>query len=141
MTKNNLSEHLSWLLKSTNANAAYRPTTNSPDAVSLLESSNSFVTAQTTGLSTQPPDPVPATQINAANPDAVREFAKPHLPASLSRAQSRDDMARLQAGPKASNKPRLLSETLPASLLAPTPSSVRESSTSLAAQYNRGLAG
>ena len=141
MTKNNLREHLSWLLKTNSRNASHSPTTTSLDAVSLLESSNSFVSTPTTSRTSQSPTSLPATQSNVLNSNAIPEFAKPTLPASLLKAQSRNDMARLQSGPKASNKPRLLSETTPVSLLAQTSSSARESSTSLAAQYNKGLVG
>lgn len=63
-------------------------------------------------------------------------FARPALPASVLKAQSKNEMARLQSGPKSNNKPRMLSERIPLSLQTPVASSVPVPSTSLKDQYN-----
>lgn len=139
MTKNNLTDHLPWLLQSASAIVPHSPSTRPLDVVAFAGSSNSFASTPPTGNSAPLPFTIPAQSVKVPDTDAVSEFAKPNLPASLLKAQSRNDMARLQTSTKTSNKPQLLSETLPAYLQTPLPSSVRGPSTSLSVQYSQGL--
>ena len=141
MTKNNLREHLSWLLKSASTNNLHSASGESLKTVALLGPSNASIPTPFIGSSAASSTLISKRNDNATSFNADPAFARPNLPTSLLRAQSRDDMARLQSGPKSSNRPKLLSESTPASLQAPTPSSVHEHRHSLAAQYNRGLSG
>lgn len=140
MTKNNLREHLSWLLKSATASLPQSTSSGILDAVTLLEPDSGSVSTQNAESPVVSSFKVSERCDNAISLDAESLFARPKLPASLLNAQSRDEMARLQSGPKSSHKSRLLSESIP-SLQASAPSSVRGSSNSLTAQYNRGISG
>ena len=138
MTKHNIREHLTWLIKynslqppqpvyvppSTGLSSALEPSFNvqsPPQDVRRLDSA----TFDELGL----PE-------NVNGPHPAREFVRPVLPASKLKAQNNDAMARLQSGPKSSHKPRLLSESLPLSLQTPSTSSGKVPRTSLKDQYN-----
>ena len=140
MTRNNLTEHLSWLLKSVDSDAAYSASTRALESVTLCEPSVGAVSTSSSCESAVLSARV-SGEPRLSSFDADQELARPNLPASLLRAQSRDDMARLQSGPKSSHKPRLLSESTPAPLHTPTQSILRRSSNSLIAQYSQGLDG
>lgn len=139
MTKNNLREHLSWLLRSDSANTPHTSPTGSSSAVPITESSISRRTTPNANSYIESPRSDVTAQSSVSTP--VSGFLKPDLPASLLRNQGNNAMARLQTAPKARNKSRLLSETLPIARLAASPSAVRKLDNSLAAQYNRGLSG
>ena len=140
MTRNNLAEHLSWLLKSANKHGA--------ETASLRTLAN--VRAQEPNVSSAPSSNSCEPSVSSFNDSAGskdtsfetdEEFVRPNLPASALRAQSRDDMARLQCGPKSNHKPRLLSESSLTPLHTQGPSVVYGPSNSLAAQYSRGFHG
>ena len=139
MTRNNLTEHLSWLLKFADRNVAHSASVRNLESVTLCEPSVGSVstlnlcelTVSSVNVSGEP---------RSTRFDSDQEFARPNLPASLLR-QSRDDMVKLQSGPRSSHKPQLLSESTSAPLHTPTPSVFRGPSNSLTAQYSRGLDG
>ena len=139
MTKNNLREHLSWLLRSDSANTPRTSTTESSTAVPNTESSISRRSTPTANSYTESPRSDVTAQSSVSTP--VTGFLKPDLPASLLRDRGNNAMARLQTAPKARNRSRLLSETLPITRPAASPSAVRKLDNSLAAQYNRGPSG
>lgn len=59
------------------------------------------------------------------------EFVRPTLPASVLNTRAGNEMARLQSGPRSSNKPRLLSEHIPVALQTPAYTSIRKPCISL----------
>ena len=130
MTRHNLNQHLHWLLGSSHIEPpqpAHGPLpTSVADALS-------------------PPPEVEHPRLDSivekvdghVNHSAQQqEFVRPTQPASVLNRQAGNEMARLQSGPKSSNKPRLLSEHIPIALQVPTPTSIRKPGTSLKDQYS-----
>ena len=131
MTRHNLNQHLQWLLgcqPTDPPQPAYAPLATS----SVEDASSIHQEAERLGL---------GTVIEKANKNARRsatqlEFVRPTVTASVLDTQDGQEMARLQSGPKSSNKPRLLSEHIPVALRTPPPTSLRKPGTSLKDQYS-----
>lgn len=126
MTKNNLREHLNWLLHSESAPPA---PPSRPAAHLQLTESGSILDNEAGILSSAGPLGLTLRTANDAN--SVRG-TRPQLPLSI--AESNDAMARLQLPAKSNTKPRLLSENVPLSLQTPQPAH-RTSGLSLKDQY------
>ena len=130
MTRHNLEQHLHWLLGSLPTEPlqpAYAPLpTSSMEDVSSLPQE-----AERLKL-----DPIVEEASDANSSSRQREFVRPSLPASVLNTQGGHEMARLQSGPKSSNKPRLLSEHIPVALQTLTHTSIRKPGTSLKDQYS-----
>ena len=136
MTRNNLREHLHWLVSSkpfapplpgpTPRAGKLSPTQTDP----LYDSLEAELLGPTTTLSS--PIHVAGGRIDHAGREF--DFARPLLPASSYNTGKGKEMARLQSGPR-SNTKRLLSHTSPDPLQTPTPCSARRPSTSLKDQY------
>lgn len=135
MTKNNLREHLGWYIGCSSLQP--QQPAYAPPSVGLTTAFGLCLVDQSPpqGLENFAEEPrgVQVATNNAGALQAEPDFLRPLLPASV---MNRDPMARLQSGPKSTNKPRLLSETIPVSLQTPTPSSVRAPGTSLKDQYS-----
>ena len=138
MTKNNIRDHLAWLITS----SSVRPQ-QSTQALPITGPPNLLENPLDRQPSSQRPvntgddlAGVPAASSNAHALLSEPEFLKPALPASASSHDAKDVMARLQAGPKSSHKPRLLSESIPLSLQTPASSSSRIPGTSLKDRYS-----
>lgn len=135
MTKNNLREHLGWLIEcgscQPSQSARTPPSAELASALGPLLENQSPPQASESILekSTGVPNHAGDSQVDPV-------FARPALPASVLNAQSKDEMARLQSGPKSNNKPRMLSERIPLSLQTPVAASAPTPSTSLKDQYN-----
>ena len=130
MTRHNLEQHLHWLLGSLLTEPpqpAYAPlpTSSVEDASSLPQE------AERLRL-----DIIVEEASDADSSSRQPQFVRPILPASVVNTQGGHEMARLQSGPKSSNKPRLLSEHIPVALQTPTPTSIRKPGTSLKDQYS-----
>lgn len=131
MTRHNLNQHLRWLLGSLATEPprpAYAPllASSGENALSLPQE------VERLGLDSIVEETDSYVHSSARQP----EFVRPTLPASILNAQGGHEMARLQSGPKLSNKPRLLSEHIPVALQPPTPISIRKPGTSLRDQYS-----
>ena len=131
MTRHNLNLHLHWLLRSLPTQppqSAYAPppTSSIEDTLSLPQE----VERLGPGLTVEEADG------NVNSSARQPEFVRPTLPASVLNTQAGHEMARLQSGPKSSNKPRLLSEYIPVALQTPASTSVRKSGASLKDQYS-----
>lgn len=131
MTKHNLNQHLHWLLGSSSTEPPQPAYARSPppsveEALSLPQG--------LVGPGSQPnvENLNGNVDISARQP----EFVRPTLPASVLNPQAGNDMARLQSGPKSSNKPRLLSEHIPVALQYPVSTTIRKPGTSLKDQYS-----
>ena len=135
MTKNNLTEHLTWLIRSRN----FVPPTHIPIPPST-EPDLSFSSGSEDPLHGQP------EATNGAPPNnqiAIDDVGHPlsqlarsqNLSTSLS-FHSTNLMARLQSGPRSSKMSKLLSQALPGQLQTPKSQSSRVPSTSLRDQYS-----
>lgn len=135
MTKNNLREHLNWLIGCGSlqpSQPAYAPPTTG-----LASAFGATLESQTPSQSLEPVDEERyTTQKDVGGSQAIPTFARPLLPASILNAQSKDAMARLQSGSRSNNKPRMLSDTVPSSSQTPTPTLARAPGTSLKDQYS-----
>ena len=131
MTRHNLNQHLHWFLGSLPIDPP-QPAYTPPPTLSVEEALSLPQEVERPGLDTI----VEETDSNASSSAQQRNFVRPALPASVLNAQSGHEMARLQSGPKSSNKPRLMSEHIPAVLKASTPVSIRKPGASLKDQYN-----
>ena len=131
MTRHNLNQHLHWLLGSLSTEppqpAYHRPLP--PSVEEALSLPQGFVR---TG--SQPN--VGKAGCNVDHSARQPEFVRPSLPASVLNIQAANEMARLQSGPKSSNKPRLLSENIPVALQTPPSTTLRKPGTSLKDQYS-----
>ena len=131
MTRHNLDEHLHWLLSSSPTEPpqpAYAP----PPASSVEDVSSLPQEVEHLILNTI----FEEADSNVSSSPRQREFVGPTSPAGGLNFRGGHEMARLQSGPRSSNKPRLLSEHIPVALQIPTSSSIRKPGTSLKDQYN-----
>lgn len=138
MTRTNLGIHLSWLISCGSTQPPqpiYVPQLTQP-ADGLGQPLDNSSLSQKPVLDIEKSGNVQRGTDDDSCIPSESEFARPQQSASALNAQSKIAMARLQSGPKSSNKPRLLSESLPVSLQTPTHSAVRPSSTSLKDQYS-----
>ena len=131
MTKHNLNQHLRWLLGCL-AIEPLQPAYGPPPPLSVENALSLPQDIERFG----PETVVEEASGNADSSARQSEFARPNLPASILNAQAENEMARLQSGPKSSNKPRLLSEHIPVALQTPTSTSIQKPGTSLRDQYS-----
>ena len=138
MTRNNLREHLTWLIGNGPPQPPQPEYTPPPTgASSVLEAiledpSPPLVSAGPVSDSTR----IQVVFDNVLGQESPPEFARPSVPASVLNAHGADAMARLQSGPKSNHKPRLLSERIPLSLQTPSAPLARPPGQSLTDQYN-----
>ena len=135
MTRNNLREHLTWLIgngPSQPPQLEYAPP--STGASSVLEAI--LEDPSPTLVSIGPVSDSTGIQVVFDNVLGQPEFARPSVPASVLNAHEADAMARLQSGPKSNYKPRLLSERIPLSLQTPSAPLARSPGQSLTDRYN-----
>lgn len=138
MTRHNLQAHLSWLLVSQH-NVPASPPAIPPSVASTITLgaepySLSQFQSQTADGAGSHETLTPGT--NGRTFQESEEFVRPSLPASALQRQHLEAMGRLQSGPKASTKPRLLSERLPELAQSHKQSNQSCSATSLVEQYN-----
>lgn len=131
MTRNNLNQHLHWLLGCLPAEPPQPPygsllSSSVEEASPLPQQFDHF------GLHNTLEEAGSDDNSSARQPELVRST----LSASGHNTQSGHEMARLQSGPKSRNKPRLLSEHIPVALQSPGPTSTRKPGTSLKDQYS-----
>lgn len=140
MTKHNLNQHLHWLLGSLPSKPP-RPVYAPPPPPSVGNASSLPQNFEHLGSDTLYGELDGNVNSSARQP----EFVRPTLPASVLNTQAGNEMARLQSGPRSSNKPRLLSEHIPVALQTSASTSIRKPGTSLkdqdSAQWERGPPG
>ena len=137
MTKNNLREHLTWLLDTN----AFAPPTILPITQNETTSSRS-----SRGIAVPI---VPAREITSLDPGSTNlgsnnvvgaeeqpEFLLPAIPSRITTTRYSEAMARLQSGPRSTHKSRLLIHASPDPLQQPTPESARPPNSSLRDRYN-----
>ena len=127
MTRHNLNEHLHWLLR-TSPIEPPRPAYAPAHASSLEDVSSLPQGAEHTILNTI----FEEADSNVSSSRRQGDFVQPTSP----NLRGGHEMARLQSGPRSSNKPRLLSEHIPVALQTPTSSSIRKPGKSLKDQYS-----
>ena len=135
MTRHNLREHLTWLLRSENA--------NSPPA-DLTPLQTNIASSTPTGADDNSPQNtldhnIVAADVEAENVAEARrlpEFVRPSLPARSGNCEAVGDMAKLQTGPRSATKSRLLSQASPTPLETSTLRAKLGNSTSLKDQYS-----
>ncbi len=137
MTRNNLREHLSWLLESASRTVDHSIIIRPFETVDLWKPIASSVSVSSHSESSVSSTAIPRSSVTSANADL--EFAIPNLSASALRALAKDDMARLQSGPRSSYKSRLLSESAVVSPHTTAPSATGGQSNSLCAQYSQAF--
>ena len=128
MTRHNLNEHLHWLLR-TSPIEPPRPAYAPPPASSIEDVSSG---AEHIILNTI----FEEADSNVSSSPRRGDFVRPTSSASCLNLRGGHEMARLQSGPRSSNKPRLLSEHIPVALQTPTSSSIRKPGKSLKDQYS-----
>lgn len=136
MTSHNLREHLHWLLVS----KPFAPPEGIPtphiQSASTQGGAEILDTAPVQVSSSTPPEPIgPAESGNAAGPGRNPEFIRPAIPNRSNSSTGLEDMARLQSGPRSTNKPRLLSHASSDPLQLPTPRTAHTARISLTDQY------
>lgn len=138
MTKNNLRQHLDWILGSRpcfpidNGQFAHPVSSQSPpEALPTTEPSTHSTPMLDIGVE---------DRNNDTGPSGGFQFVRPAIPCQVKRADS-EDMARLQSGPGSSQKSRLLSQTIPAKVKCPTPYSSRLQGSTLRDQYSAAFDG
>ena len=145
MTENNLGVHLRWLLNCGSLQPP-QPTYAPPPIESSIAPEDAHLLAQTLDdTCADAEDEELCSTTNNRSHIRPHDIARVQQSASRINARINDAMAKLQSGPKTSNKPRLLSEILPVTLQTPTPFTSRPPGTSLKDQYsarwNRKTAG
>ena len=136
MTKHNLTEHLDWLLRTkpfTPSNRSLPIDQYSPLQSEIGTSFESDLGAASISTRT----PIEPGEGNVANTNSEEvDFVRPQLPTHSRDRGGLEDMARLQSGPRSTNKLRLLARTSPDPLQVPTPNSSQISRPSLAERYS-----
>ena len=136
MTRNNLQEHLYWLVSS--KPFAPPPPGSAPPAsyfsATQEATSNDPLRVAPRGTTTFHPGQSHTARGDLDHVGKEFEFARPLLPASSYNIRNSEEMARLQSAPR-SNTKRLLSRNSPDPLQTPTPYPGRRPSTSLKDQY------
>ena len=134
MTKNNLREHLTWLMSSnTFAPPTPGPTPSDPIISQSFSSGSGYPLHSSLHRTIGWPKPDEPTTYDGEAPPLPFAHA-PDSDVSLG-ADSIDIMARLQSGPRSSTKSKLLSQALPGQLQTPRTHLDRAPSMSLTDQY------
>ena len=102
MTKNNLKEHLEWLLRSSSLASALSSATVTPSR------STRPVEHQAELFKLQDNTRAVTDQGRDTKPKVEDEFVRPPLPPKVLKRLEEEEMARLQSGPRTGKKPRLL---------------------------------
>lgn len=147
MTKNNLREHLTWLIESQPTGPPPPPRPPQPLSDHPPQPATFFGSATGVDKLTHigrfeiaGPEGYPESNSHAGKEASHPEFARPLLPASVLNAEGGDAMARLQSGSSSRKKPVLLSlnerERIPLALQTPTPLSAQNPGTSLKDSYS-----
>ena len=115
MTKNNLSQHLTWLISS-NPLHPPQPVFTPPSTATSSASEPTLEGPPPPLLFADPLSGVVGPQVASKDVrglDAQTQFTRPSVPASVLNTYGTEAMARLQSGPRSGHKPRLLSESKP----------------------------
>lgn len=136
MTSHNLREHLQWLLVS----KPFAPPQAIPTPHTQLASTQGVAEvlseASIQVLSSTAPGLIPTAESgNASETERKPEFVRPAIPNRSNSSTGLEDMARLQSGPRSTNKPRLLSHASSDPLQLPTPRTTHTARVSLTDQY------
>ena len=134
MTRNNLGEHLSWIL----ATKASLPLQSSPLEILVLSQSSA---ARASGTQQSAPSFTATAFQSTSKRDAtewegVTQFLRPAVPPREQKRLAPDAMVRLQSGPKSSTKSRLLSHATPLEVNTPGSQVPRVLGSSLRDQYH-----
>lgn len=136
MTSHNLREHLQWLLVSKPFAPPEAITTPHTQLASTQGAAETAVEASVQVLPSSAPELVwTAESGNAAESARKPEFIRPAIPNRSNCSTGLEDMARLQSGPRSTNKPRLLSHASSDPLQLPTPRTAHTTRISLTDQY------
>ena len=139
MTKNNLQEHLGWILGSRACfpieNGHFAPPASSQSLLETLSAARRNTHSA----------PKPGIEVDGRNNENGAgcdfQFLQPAIPSQAKRRADSEDMARLQSGPNSSRKSRLLSQTTPDNVHCPTPYSSRLPGSTLRDQYSAAFDG
>lgn len=140
MTRHNLKEHLSWLLRSETA----VPPPGDSSLIQRLSAATIIVEEGFDSLEGLPDHPIATADVdsrNVAEPRTLTEFVCPSLAASSGYLEAGVEeagveMARLQTGPRSATKSRLMSQVSPDLSKTPTPRATPSNSASLKDQYS-----
>ena len=151
MTRNNLNEHLSWLLNTLPSIPSTQDASTLPPEAEdvsdyIFDSSSNLPLSNITVEGRLPTSLKPSTNV-AQSPASVKKarrsaedpgLSAPSLTVDSPRklGDKRESMARLQAGPKPVTKARLMSQYTPQQLATPAASTIPDKTTSLARSYN-----
>lgn len=138
MTRHNLQGHLSWLLVTAHNVPASAPAIPPSVASAITLGAEPYSLSQ---FRSQPAEGAGSHETLTSGTNGRRfqeseEFIRPSLPASALQRKHLEAMGRLQSGPKASTKPRLLSERLPEVAQSHKQPNQTRPATSLVEQYN-----
>ena len=124
MTRNNLREHLSWVLSA----RAFSPLQSTRSLTGLLSTQQHEIVATAPIGSIGDGD-------HAEQAEQAHQFLRPAIPIKIQEGTTLADMAKLQSGSSLSTKPRLLSHS-PHSFQSPKSNPVRLPGSSLHDEYN-----
>ena len=134
MTRNNLNEHLTWIL----GTKASLPLQSGQFDIPVLSQSSSVraPATQQNEPSFTTTGPKPASRSDATESEEVPQFLRPAVPSREQKRPVPGEMARLQSGPKSSTKSRLLSHAPPSEVKTPGSHGPRVIGSSLRDQYH-----
>ena len=137
MTRNNLSQHLTWLISS-NPLHPPQPIFTPPSTATSSASEPTLEGPAPSLVFADPLAGVIGPQVvskDARGQEAQTQFTRPSVPASVLKTYGTEAMARLQSGPRSGHKPRLLSEGKPPFVQASSVSVPRAPGQSLSEHY------
>lgn len=135
MTRHNLQEHLSWLLRSETA----VPPPGDSSLIQRLSAATIIVEEGFDSLEGLLDRPIATADVdfrNGAEPRTLTEFVRPSLAANSGDLEAGVEMARLQTGPRSATKSRLMSQASPDLSKTPKPRAIPSNSASLKDQYS-----
>ena len=136
MTRNNLSQHLTWLISS-NPLQPPQPIFT-PPSTATSSASEPTLEGPPPPLHFDPLSGVIGPQVaskDVLGQEAQTQFTRPSVPASALNTYGTEAMARLQSGPRSGHKPRLLSESKPPFVQTSSVSVLRVPGQSLSEHY------
>lgn len=135
MTRHNLQEHLSWLLRSETA----VPPPRDSSLIQRLSAATIIVEEGFDSLEGLRDRPIATADVdfrNVAEPRTLTEFVRPSLAANSEDLEAGVEMARLQTAPRSATKSRLMSQASPDLSKTPKPRAIPSNSASLKDQYS-----
>ena len=137
MTRNNLSQHLTWLISS-NPLHPPQPIFTPPSTATSSASEPTLEGPSPPLLFADPLSEVVGPQVaskDVRGQETQTQFTRPSVPASVLNTYGTEAMARLQSGPRSGHKPRLLSESKPPFVQTSSVSVPRVAGQSLSEHY------